>query len=359
MLTKNGISKLARRRHGASLVEYGALVGLIAVGAIVSVSSLGQTVDRSFTDISATLQNAVGGAPAAGPGPVAPGAPAAVPDAPSTACVDMTPSLLNDLSTGATTAAAEGIGDCINVSWQPGFMDLADPQVGLTADPLFVNIQPSAEPPEMGATIFTPPATTIITASSPEAGVWFNVNAGGPIHVNVDGFTSGDLLVNPGPSGFGVDFPNGAYLGVSGDVSSLRVGTEERVLYEQAPSYDFSGVYDGGTFSVMGYNAITQGPTPPAETIVDIVGDGGYFEMVDAFTNKHGDITATLAPFSDPSGMHMDVQDFGFGQVNIGYWEEPDSCTTPPSNATFDYVFSGGGETFTIRSTFIYEPVPC
>lgn len=65
----------SRPTRGAALVEYGMLVGLVAVVAIGAVSTLGQQVDRTFdvtTDALSGSLNAAGGAEAA---PVAPAEP--------------------------------------------------------------------------------------------------------------------------------------------------------------------------------------------------------------------------------------------------------------------------------------------
>lgn len=44
---------------GASLVEYGLLVGLIAVGAIVALNALGTSISGIFGDIGTKLDGAV------------------------------------------------------------------------------------------------------------------------------------------------------------------------------------------------------------------------------------------------------------------------------------------------------------
>lgn len=49
--------KLLFDENGASAVEYGLIVGLIAVVIIVAVSSLGQELKAMFEDIVAKLQN--------------------------------------------------------------------------------------------------------------------------------------------------------------------------------------------------------------------------------------------------------------------------------------------------------------
>jgi pilus assembly protein Flp/PilA len=46
---------------GASLVEYGLLVGLIAVASIVAVQALGQQISGLFNDVRNALDNVVVG----------------------------------------------------------------------------------------------------------------------------------------------------------------------------------------------------------------------------------------------------------------------------------------------------------
>jgi pilus assembly protein Flp/PilA len=52
---KKLIARLRRDEEGASLVEYGLLVGLIAVVCIVSVTLLGTQINALFTQITAAL----------------------------------------------------------------------------------------------------------------------------------------------------------------------------------------------------------------------------------------------------------------------------------------------------------------
>jgi pilus assembly protein Flp/PilA len=47
---------------GASLVEYGLLVGLIAVVAITAVTNLGSTVNEVFSSVATKLSDSVGAA---------------------------------------------------------------------------------------------------------------------------------------------------------------------------------------------------------------------------------------------------------------------------------------------------------
>lgn len=49
------LKNLLATSKGAALVEYGILVGLIAVLAIVAVLNLGETVRDTFTSVSSTL----------------------------------------------------------------------------------------------------------------------------------------------------------------------------------------------------------------------------------------------------------------------------------------------------------------
>lgn len=49
------IERRLLREDGASLVEYALLVGLIAVVAVVAVTSFGGAVSAEYSDISATL----------------------------------------------------------------------------------------------------------------------------------------------------------------------------------------------------------------------------------------------------------------------------------------------------------------
>lgn len=52
---KKLIARLRRSEEGASLVEYGLLVGLIAVIAVSAVTLLGTTVTGYFTTINGSL----------------------------------------------------------------------------------------------------------------------------------------------------------------------------------------------------------------------------------------------------------------------------------------------------------------
>ena len=52
---KNILRKLQRDEDGAALVEYGLLVGLIAVVAVTAVTTLGTSVKAYFTSINGSL----------------------------------------------------------------------------------------------------------------------------------------------------------------------------------------------------------------------------------------------------------------------------------------------------------------
>lgn len=49
------INRLRREEEGAALVEYGMLVGLIAVICVVAVTTLGTEVSAAFSKIAAAL----------------------------------------------------------------------------------------------------------------------------------------------------------------------------------------------------------------------------------------------------------------------------------------------------------------
>ena len=51
----NGIRKFAQDEEGATAVEYGMIVGLIAVAIIASVGAIGDTLATMFSDISTCL----------------------------------------------------------------------------------------------------------------------------------------------------------------------------------------------------------------------------------------------------------------------------------------------------------------
>jgi pilus assembly protein Flp/PilA len=52
------VSRLVKNDEGAALVEYGLLVGLIAVVCITAVTLLGNQINTVFTDITTDLTNA-------------------------------------------------------------------------------------------------------------------------------------------------------------------------------------------------------------------------------------------------------------------------------------------------------------
>jgi pilus assembly protein Flp/PilA len=49
------VNRFARNEEGAALIEYGMLVGLIAVVCVAAVKTLGTTILGYFTSINATL----------------------------------------------------------------------------------------------------------------------------------------------------------------------------------------------------------------------------------------------------------------------------------------------------------------
>jgi len=55
---RNLVTRFANDEQGAALVEYGMLVGLIAVVCIAAVTALGVRVDAIFTTITADLATA-------------------------------------------------------------------------------------------------------------------------------------------------------------------------------------------------------------------------------------------------------------------------------------------------------------
>jgi pilus assembly protein Flp/PilA len=55
--TRMRIQSLSRTERGASAVEYGLLVALIAVAIIVAVAALGGTISDMFTDTGDCIEN--------------------------------------------------------------------------------------------------------------------------------------------------------------------------------------------------------------------------------------------------------------------------------------------------------------
>jgi pilus assembly protein Flp/PilA len=53
----NGIRKFARDEEGATAVEYGIMVGLIAVGIVGFVFTIGESLATMFSEISTCLAN--------------------------------------------------------------------------------------------------------------------------------------------------------------------------------------------------------------------------------------------------------------------------------------------------------------
>ena len=53
------VTRFAKDEEGASLVEYGMLLGLIAIVCIVAVQGLGLTVNQAFSTINADIAAAL------------------------------------------------------------------------------------------------------------------------------------------------------------------------------------------------------------------------------------------------------------------------------------------------------------
>jgi Flp pilus assembly pilin Flp len=52
---KNLFNRFVREDQGQDLIEYGLLVGIITVGAIVSINAIGPKVAKYFGDVNALL----------------------------------------------------------------------------------------------------------------------------------------------------------------------------------------------------------------------------------------------------------------------------------------------------------------
>jgi pilus assembly protein Flp/PilA len=58
---RNLVTRFAKNEEGAALVEYGLLVGLIAVVCLAAVQTLGGTINGVFGSINASLSAALAG----------------------------------------------------------------------------------------------------------------------------------------------------------------------------------------------------------------------------------------------------------------------------------------------------------
>lgn len=58
---KSLLKKFLRDESGATMVEYGIMVALIAAIAIGTVSLLGESVDSAFVDVNTELSGSTGG----------------------------------------------------------------------------------------------------------------------------------------------------------------------------------------------------------------------------------------------------------------------------------------------------------
>jgi pilus assembly protein Flp/PilA len=56
-MMKNLVGRLVKEEEGQGLTEYGLLVGLIALGVIATIATLGDQIAKVFTDITTTLTN--------------------------------------------------------------------------------------------------------------------------------------------------------------------------------------------------------------------------------------------------------------------------------------------------------------
>ena len=52
---KNLVARFVREEEGQDLIEYGLLVGIITVAAIVSIKAIGPKVAKYFSDLNAIL----------------------------------------------------------------------------------------------------------------------------------------------------------------------------------------------------------------------------------------------------------------------------------------------------------------
>ena len=366
MRLKTRRSGLARVRNGASLIEYATLVGLIGTLAIGSVLGLGQILDRTYTEVAEALPGDAS-ADAGGMDPVAPAPPGGggmseVPDAPVTACVDVNQSLLSSVSSGSTTLADEGISDCVNIGWDTGMIGFDDPTIGLSATPFFINLGPTALPSGLGASVWTPSANTMLTVSQPIADTLYNVNPSGPLHLTIVGYQAADLIIVESETQYVVTFPNDAVLVVNGSsLETVKIGDAPREVFEVEP-LDFSQPFTGASLSIMGYNASTQGPNPPAQSITNLIYDGST-ATADAF-EAFGDMndwtfTVEFDPIVESSGYWTDYGHDEFGDFRMGYWEEPVSCSAAPDDLEVTIRFVGETGTMVIVSPVTFQLVPC
>jgi pilus assembly protein Flp/PilA len=63
LVMRNLVTRFAKNEEGAALVEYGLLVGLIAVVCLAAVQTLGGTINGVFTTINGALAAALPPAP--------------------------------------------------------------------------------------------------------------------------------------------------------------------------------------------------------------------------------------------------------------------------------------------------------
>jgi pilus assembly protein Flp/PilA len=54
---QNGLVKMLRETRAATAIEYGLIAALIAVAAIAAMQGLGNSLNKTFTNVSTTLKN--------------------------------------------------------------------------------------------------------------------------------------------------------------------------------------------------------------------------------------------------------------------------------------------------------------
>lgn len=367
MTIKNKISGLARLRNGAALVEYVTLVGLIGALAIGSVVGLGQRLDRNYTDVAEALASATPRGDLTSPeeslpetAPPAGGGGVDIPEEAATACVDLGPATLSDISSGATTLEDEGIGDCVNIGWDTGFMSMDDPQIGFVAEPLFINLGPTSLPSDGSGTVFMPENESVLSVSDPIADSWYNVWPSGPVHLTIVGFQPADLDIQASSGSYSVTFPNNAVLSINGLPETVKIGDGPREVFEIEPT-DFSQPFNGPSLTISGYNPFTQGPTPPEgwETSVIWDGDAGNAFMEFEELNNYN-LTYTWEPILNSTGAWRSFGPTGDGNFFTGYWQEEESCDGPPDDTIITLNIIGEDDRVMVIESFVYfQPVPC
>ena len=65
---KATLQKFTKDESGATAIEYGLIAALVSVAAIVALRAMGTSLDAMFTNVSNTLNNAIGGGGGGGGG---------------------------------------------------------------------------------------------------------------------------------------------------------------------------------------------------------------------------------------------------------------------------------------------------